>query len=47
MVRLRYPSASLNLLWALAAALEGIDWRDLPPESKNRLRLELTKLTAR
>lgn len=47
MVRQRYPSASLNLLWALAAALDDMDWRELAPEAKDCLRLELAKLTTR
>ena len=31
---------SLNLLWALAAGIEGRDWRDLQPEEKAALRAE-------
>lgn len=35
----KYPrKVSLNLLWALAGALRGIDWRDLTPADKARLR---------
>jgi len=34
----RHPEASLNLLWALTAALEGCDVRELPEEEKARLR---------
>lgn len=30
-------SASLNLLWAMAAGLEDRDWRTLTPEEKNGL----------
>lgn len=37
------PRASLNLLWALAAALMNIDWRDLPPDIKTQLKTELHK----
>ena len=33
-------SVSLNLLWALAAGIEGRDWRDLQPEEKAALRAE-------
>ena len=33
--------ATLNLLWALDAALRGIDWRDLTPADKDRLRRDL------
>lgn len=31
--------ASLNLLYALEAALQGIDWRELSPHDKATLRL--------
>ena len=31
------PRCSLNLLWALAGALEDIDWRALSPEQKEML----------
>lgn len=41
LVRQRQPKASLNLLWALAAGLEGKDWRELPDGTKERLRKEL------
>jgi len=34
---LRPKSASLNLLWAMAAGLEDRDWRTLAPEEKNDL----------
>lgn len=34
---LRPKSASLNLLWALAAGLEDRDWRDLSPSEKEEL----------
>ena len=34
LVKQRQPAASLNLLWALAAALAGKDWRDLSSEEK-------------
>jgi DNA transformation protein and related proteins len=37
-VRQRQPSASQNLLWALAAGLEGRDWRQWTAEDKDRLR---------
>lgn len=39
------PNASLNLLWALAAGLDGKDWRELSVERKNELREELKRLT--
>jgi len=34
LVKQRQPSASLNLLWAMAAALAGKDWRELSSEEK-------------
>jgi hypothetical protein len=40
-VRRRNPGCSLNLLWALAAGLEGRDWRELPQSEKDHLRREL------
>lgn len=39
-VKLRRPATSLNLLWALAAGLEGKHWRELSAEEKERLRRE-------
>lgn len=41
LVKQSQPSASLNLLWALAAGLEGQDWRDLSEATRARLRREL------
>ncbi len=35
---------SLNLLWAMAAGLEGRHWTTLSAEQKQRLRAELTAL---
>lgn len=35
------PQASLNLLWALAAGLQGVDWRELAVTAKRRLLGEL------
>lgn len=35
------PKASLNLLYALEAALMNVDWRSLPPELKRSLREQL------
>ncbi|MAT70569.1 MAG: hypothetical protein CMJ58_13710 [Planctomycetaceae bacterium] len=43
-VRRVQPRASLNLLWALEAALADCDWRELTPETKSRLRDELHEL---
>ena len=40
LVKQRQPKASLNLLWALAAGLEGMDWRELTEGTKRRLRKE-------
>lgn len=44
LVKDRQPAASLNLLWALAAALRGIDWRELSAIDKDDLRTELAQL---
>ena len=44
MVRRRQPRVSLNLLWAMAAALQGMDWRELADAEKERLRRELAEL---
>lgn len=41
MVKQQYPSATLNLLWALAAGLADLDWRELPQAHKDRLLNEL------
>jgi hypothetical protein len=38
LVKQRQPKASLNLLWALAAGLNGKDWRELSEATKRRLR---------
>lgn len=38
LVKGRRPGASLNLLWALAAGLDGRDWRELSESAKSRLR---------
>ena len=40
-VKHRQPKASLDLLWALAAGLNGEDWRQLSEASKQQLRKEL------
>jgi hypothetical protein len=42
-VREAQPRASLNLLWALAAALDGRDWRELTAPEKAALRAELAR----
>ena len=39
-VRQQRIDVSLNLLWALAAALKDQDWRELSPEEKQRLQRE-------
>lgn len=36
-VKQRQPKTSINLLWALAAGLEGKDWRELTEATKKRL----------
>ena len=41
---LRLKSASLNLLWALAAGLEDRDWRELSAEEKASLSAEVRRL---
>jgi DNA transformation protein len=43
LVKQAQPQATLNLLWALAAGLEGKDWRALGEEEKQRLRGELAR----
>lgn len=37
MVREQQSHVSRNLLWALAAGLEDLDWRELSPEKKQQL----------
>ena len=37
-------SASLNLLWGLAAGLEDRDWRELSAAEKDRLKQEVSRL---
>ncbi|MCA9031443.1 MAG: TfoX/Sxy family protein [Planctomycetaceae bacterium] len=37
-VQQQRDGVSLNLLWALAAGLEGIDWRELTEERKEELK---------
>ena len=44
MVKQRQPKASLNLLWALAAALADKDWRNLTTDEKLSLTNELYRL---
>lgn len=41
MVRAKGGHASLNLLWAMAAGLQGRDWRELNEEEKGRLLREV------
>ena len=36
-----HPQTSLNLLWAMAGAISDHDWRDIPADEKERLKLEL------
>lgn len=42
-VRRHEPTASLNLLWALAGAVQDRDWRDLSAEEKGRLKRVLAE----
>jgi DNA transformation protein len=44
MVRRNERRASLNLLWALEAALRDIDWRELNSRDKEFLKKELAEL---
>ena len=37
-LRARGIPASLNLVYAIEAALQGLDWRELPPAEKEKLR---------
>jgi DNA transformation protein len=41
LVKARFPQATVNMLWALAAGLDGRDWRELTDADKVRLRQEL------
>ena len=41
LVKQHQPKASLNLLWAMAAGLKGMDWRELTEATKKRLRKEV------
>jgi DNA transformation protein len=41
LVRQRQPSTSLNLLWAIVAALSERDWRELTSDEKERLGREI------
>lgn len=38
LVKQHQPKASLNLLWAMAAGLKGMDWRKLSEEEKEDLK---------
>lgn len=40
----KQDGVSLNLLWALEGALQDVDWRELPAESKEKLRTELEQM---
>lgn len=40
-IKSQQPRASLNLLWALEAAVRDVDWRELTETDKRRLRKEL------
>lgn len=42
LVNQRRPKASLNLLWALAAGVQGKDWRKLSAVEKDELKRELS-----
>ena len=38
LVKSQFPSASVNLLWGLAAGVRDRDWRDLTQREKDQLR---------
>ncbi len=42
-VKRAVPQVSLNLLWALAAGLQDLDWRDLTDDDRARLLAELAE----
>ncbi len=42
-VKQKHPRASLNLLWSLAAGLDGIDWRELSDCRKQELLDQLSE----
>lgn len=43
-LRFQFPrGVTLNALWAMDAALAGIDWRKLSPERKHALKAALAK----
>ena len=44
LVKQRPPQASFNLLWAMAAGLQGIDWRELTVDQKDSLKSEFAHL---
>lgn len=46
LIRRKQPAATYNLLWALAAALRDIDWRELSEEEKQALLRKVEGLTA-
>lgn len=41
LIKEQYPQATLNLLWALEAAIQDVDWRELGDERKAALRASL------
>jgi DNA transformation protein and related proteins len=41
LVERHHPGATVNLLWAMAAGLQGRDWRELSADEKERLQQEL------
>lgn len=45
LVREQQPGASLNLLWALAAAIDNRDWRDITDREKAELRAMVENLS--
>jgi len=46
LVRAIWPAASLNLLWALVAVLDGCHWREVALERRTELLMRLDDLGA-
>lgn len=41
MIKSMQPKATFNLLWALEGAILDIDWRDIPEQRKQELKISL------
>jgi hypothetical protein len=44
LVKQKHPQAHLNLLWAMAAGLKDLDWRELSDEDKEKLRAAVVEV---